>query len=107
MAYGGARHACQTNHVKAARFLLVISHEVFNRRCGNAPNPSHAHRVRMVQVHGPNTVVRGRSPHRLSRLPKDHAATTQTNTSIRAMHLPGQSRDQLGHMCFDPVAKRF
>eukprot|EP00965_Chrysotila_dentata_P067144 2222372-Pleurochrysis_carterae.AAC.1 len=82
MAYDGARHACQTSHVEAARFLLVVSHEVFNRRCGNTLNPRHAHRVRMVQVHGSDTVVRGRSTHRLSSLPKDHAATRQTKTSI-------------------------
>eukprot|EP00965_Chrysotila_dentata_P037877 1259436-Pleurochrysis_carterae.AAC.1 len=68
MAHDGARHVSQTSHVETTRLLLVVSHEVFDRCRSDAPNPRHAHRVRMVQIHGPEAVMRGRSPHRLSRL---------------------------------------
>eukprot|EP00965_Chrysotila_dentata_P023903 792367-Pleurochrysis_carterae.AAC.1 len=72
MAHDGVRLASQTSHVETARLFLVVPHEVLDGRCGDTPNPSHTDRIRMVQIHGPNVIMRGRSPHRLSRLPKDH-----------------------------------
>eukprot|EP00965_Chrysotila_dentata_P165703 5470880-Pleurochrysis_carterae.AAC.1 len=40
MAQDGARHASQTSNVETARFFLVVSHEVFDGRCGDTPNPN-------------------------------------------------------------------
>eukprot|EP00965_Chrysotila_dentata_P080252 2647678-Pleurochrysis_carterae.AAC.1 len=74
--------------VKAASILLVVPSRIIYRRLVSPAAARSAKRIVVVQVHRHCTLLCGRTPYRISRVPEIAASTSQVVPAIRAVHLP-------------------